>query len=429
MTDKKNKNKVTRRKFIATGAVASAAIAGFPFVNTSRAQNVPPLKIGVIGCGGRGTGAADNALTASKNIHLIALADPFQDRIDRCLETLTNPKRRKGPLQGVEVKKDHIFTGLDCGKKLLETDVDYVCLTGPPGFRPQNFEDAVEAGKHVFMEKPVATDPVGVRKILKTAKKAKEKGLSVVVGFDNRHSLAARETIKRIHGGWIGDVLSARSYFNTGTLWHRGEDPSWTEMEYQCRNWYYYCWLSGDHIVEQHIHTIDLMNWALGSYPIRAIGVGGRQVRTEPKWGNIYDHFVIDYEFPNDVHVMSMSRQWQNCDNKGGGLMVGTIGKSDASREITGPNSWKFKGEMVTPKVYEHFELIESIRNGNPMAQADIGAYSTLTAIMGRESAYTGKTITWDEILNSDLDLLPKKLEFGPAPKRTVPIPGQPRPL
>jgi len=429
MTDKKNKNKVTRRKFIAAGAVASAAIAGFPFVHTSRAQNVPPLKIGVIGCGGRGTGAADNALTASKNIHLIALADPFQDRIDRCLETLTNPKRRKGPLQGVEVKKDHIFTGLDCSKKLLETDVDYVCLTGPPGFRPQDFEDAVEAGKHVFMEKPVATDPVGVRKILKTAKKAKEKGLSVVVGFDNRHSLAARETIKRIHGGWIGDVLSARSYFNTGTLWHRGEDPSWTEMEYQCRNWYYFCWLSGDHIVEQHIHYIDLTNWVMDGYPVKAMGVGGRQVRTEPKWGNIYDHFTIDYEFANEKHVMAMCRQWANTDNLVGCFAQGSKGKSKVREgEITGLNNWTFEDEMVTPKEYEHWELSESIRNGEPRSEAENGAYSTLTAIMGREAAYTGKIITWEEILNSDLDLFPKKLEFGPAPKRPVPMPGQPRP-
>ena len=426
----KNKNKMTRRNFLATGAVATAAISGFPFVHTSRAQATKPLNIGVIGCGGRGTGAAENALTAAPNIHLIALADPFADRVERCLKSLTSPARkRKTPLEGVEVKDDHIFTGLDCYKKLLETNVDYVILAEPPGFRPISFAAAIDAGKNVFMEKPVATDPVGVRKVLETGKKARQKGLSVCVGLDNRHSKSAIETIKRIHDGQIGDVIAGQIYYNTGALWHRGEDPSWTEMEYQCRNWYYFCWLSGDHIVEQHIHTIDLMNWALGSYPIRAIGVGGRQVRTEPKWGNIYDHFVIDYEFPNDVHVMSMSRQWQNCDNKGGGLMVGTIGKSNASREITGPNSWKFEGEMVTPKVYEHFELIESIRNGNPMAQADIGAYSTLTAIMGRESAYTGKTITWDEILNSDLDLLPKKLEFGPAPKRTVPIPGQPRPL
>jgi len=426
----KNKNKMTRRNFLATGAVATAAISGFPFVHTSRAQATMPLKIGVIGCGGRGTGAAENALTSAPNIHLIALADPFADRVERCLKTLTSTtRRRKTPLKGVEVKDGHCFTGLDCYKKLLETDVDYVILAEPPGFRPISFAAAIDAGKHVFMEKPVATDPVGVRKILEAGKKAKQKGLSVCVGLDNRHSKSTMETVKRIHDGQIGDVVGGQIYYNTGSLWHRGDEPEWTPMEYQCRNWYYFCWLSGDHIVEQHIHNIDVMTWVMDGYPIRAIGVGGRQVRTAPQWGNIYDHFVIDYEFPNDVHVMSMCRQWKNCDRKVGEFFVGTRGKSDPRREIMGPNSWKFSGEMVTPKVYEHFELIESIRNGNPMEQAELGAYCTLTSIMGREAAYTGKDITWDEILNSDLDLLPKKLEFGPAPQRAVPIPGQPRPL
>ncbi len=423
------KNKITRRKFITAGAAVTAAISGFPFVQTSRAQNVRPLKIGIIGCGGRGRGAADNALSAAPDIHLTALADPFQDRIDETLKSLNNPRRRRGPLKGVEVKKDNIFSGLDCGKKLLETDIDYVILTTPPGFRPQDFEDAVEAGKHVFMEKPVATDPVGVRKILKTAKKAKEKGLSVVVGFNYRHDIGIREALKRIRGGWIGEVLSVRSYFNTGTLWHRGEDPSWTEMEYQCRNWYYYCWLSGDHIVEQHIHYIDLTNWVMGGYPVKALGVGGRQVRTEPKWGNIYDHFAIDYEYKDDKHALAVCRQTENCDNLTGTFAVGSKGKSNVREaEITGLNNWKFEDEVVNPQVYEHTELIESIRNGKPRSEAENGAYSTLTAIMGRESAYTGKVVTWEEILNSDLDLLPKRLEFGPAPKRPVPMPGQPRP-
>ena len=432
----KSKNKMTRRNFLATGAIATAAISGFPFVHTSRAQATKPLNIGVIGCGGRGTGAAENALTAAPNIHLIALADPFADRVERCLKTLTNPKRRSGPLQGVEVKEDHIFTGLDCHKKLLETDVDYVILTGPPGFRPRSFEAAIEADKHVFMEKPVATDPVGVRKILKTGEKAKEKRLSVAVGFDNRHSNSTSETIKRIHDGWMGEIVSGRSYYNTGFLWHRGDEPEWTEMEYQCRNWYYFCWLSGDHIVEQHIHNIDVVNWVMGGYPIRALGVGGRQARTEPRWGNIYDHFIIDYEYPNGAHVMSMCRQWGNCDTATGNFFAGTKGKSsvgfilgNVGGEISGERNWKSEKDEVTPKVYEHFELIESIRKGNPMNQSDIGAYSTLTAIMGRESAYTGKDVTWDEMLKSDLDLFPKKVEFGTAPKRAVPIPGQPRPL
>ncbi|GAF93323.1 unnamed protein product, partial [marine sediment metagenome] len=278
-------------------------------VHTSGAQRVKPLNIGVIGCGGRGTGAAANAIEAAPDIHLIALADPFADRIERCLRSLTNPKRRGGPLKGVEVKEDHCFTGLDCHEKLLETDVDCVILTGPPGFRPRSFEAAINAGKHVFLEKPVATDPVGIRKVLAAGRKATQKGLSIVAGTQRRHQKPYLETIKRIHDGQIGEVVAGQIYWNGSTLWHRGELPEWTEMEYQCRNWYYFCWLSGDHIVEQHLHNFDVANWIIGTHPIRAIGVGGRQGRTDPMYGNIYDHFAVDLEYPNDVHIMSMCRQ------------------------------------------------------------------------------------------------------------------------
>jgi len=423
-----DKNKMTRRNFLATGAVATAAISGFPFVHTSRAQNVKPLKIGVIGCGGRGRGAATNAIEAAPDIHLIALADPFSDRIEECLKTLTNPKRRGGPLKGIEVKEDHCFSGLDCHEKLLETDVDYVILTGPPGFRPRSFEAAINAGKHVFIEKPVATDPVGIQKILTAGKKAAQKGLSVVAGTQRRHQEPYIETIKRIHDGQIGEVVAGQIYWNGGTLWHRGDKPEWTEMEYQCRNWYYFCWLSGDHIVEQHLHNFDVANWVIGTHPISAIGVGGRQARTDPMYGNIYDHFVVDLEYPNDVHIMSMCRQFRGVDNKIGEFIIGTRGKSDPQGEIFGANPWKFEGRSIDPYVQEHADLIESIRSGKPVNETQNVAYSTLTAIMGRESAYTGKTVTWDEMMNSDLDLFPKKVEFGPAPQRPVPIPGQPRP-
>ncbi|MFC1562519.1 Gfo/Idh/MocA family protein, partial [candidate division KSB1 bacterium] len=421
------KNKKNGCNFHAIGTVA-AAISGFPFVHTSRAQSVKPIKIGIDGCGGRGTGAASDALRAAPNVHLIALADPFRDRIDLCLKNLNDPKRRGGPLKGIEIKEDHIFAGLDGYTKLLETDIDYVILTEPPGFRSRSFEAAVEAGKHVFMEKPVATDPVGVRKVLKTAKKAREKGLSVCVGLDKRHSIRANETVNRIHDGGIGDILAGRLYFQSTGAWHRGSDPSWTPMEYQCRNWYYFCWLSGDQIVEQHIHEIDAMNWAMGGYPVKALANGGRQVRTDPKYGNIWDHISVDYEYPNGAHALSMSRHWRNCDVAHGNFVVGTKGRSNIDGEITGKNAWKWDGKMVTPKVYEHWELIESIRKGETMSQAEFGAYSALTAIMGRESAYTGKVVTWDEMLNSDLDLFPEKVEFGPVPKRAVPMPGYPRP-
>ena len=428
----KSKNKITRRKFIASSTVAVTAISGFPFVHTSHAQNVKLLKIGVIGCGGRGTGAAANALSAAPDIHLIALADPFKDRIDRCLKTLTDPKRRGGPLKGVEVKEDHIFTGMDCAEKLLETDIDIVILTSPPGFRPHNLELAIEAGKHVFAEKPIATDPVGVRKAIATAKKAKEKGLSVLVGLNYRHDTNHRETVKRIHDGMIGKILSARIYRNGGSLWYRGDDPSWSEMEYQCRNWYYFCWLSGDQITEQTIHHLDLVNRVMGGFPVKALGVGGRQVRTDPKYGNIYDHMAIDYEYPNGAHLMLMNRQIKGCDNRASQVIVGTLGESNAGGEnkgtISGKNNWEFEDKNDDLYVHEHTKLIDSIRKGDPLNDVlDYAAYSTLSAIMGRESAYTGKVVTWEEILNSDLDLFPKRLEFGPVRKRPVAMPGQQR--
>jgi len=426
------KQGITRRDFLATGAAAATAISGFPFVKSARAQNVKPLKIGVIGCGGRGTGAAANALTADPNIHLVAMADLVPDQIEKSLNTLrTKDKDLQGELQkNIKVEKDHIFTGPDCHEKLLQTDVDYVILTTPPGFRPRNVEAAVRAGKHMFAEKPVATDPAGVRRILKAAEQAKEKGLSIVVGLNARHDKSVMETVQRIHDGAVGEILSGNIYRLGSGLWHRGSDPSWTEMEYQCRNWYYFCWLSGDQIVEMVVHQIDLMNWAMGAYPVSALGSGGRQVRTDPKYGNIWDHMTVDYEYPNGAHVILMCRQWDNCDFKNANLVIGTKGKSDSRGRILGENRWKYDGERTRSQVYEHWELIESIRKGQARNDVlDFGAHSTLAAIMGRESAYTGQLVTWEDMLNSDLDLFPKSTALGSAPKRPVAIPGQPRPL
>ena len=430
---KSRKNSViTRRDFLATGAAAATAISGFPFVKSAHAQSAEPLKIGVIGCGGRGTGAAANALTADPNIHLIAMADLVPDQVEKSLNTLkTKDEDLQGELQkNIKVEKDHIFTGPDCHEKLLQTDVDYVILTTPPGFRPRNFEAAVRAGKHIFAEKPVATDPVGVRKILKAAQQAKDKGLSVVVGLNARHDKSVMEAVKRIHDGAVGEILAGSIHRLGGGLWHRGSDPSWTEMEYQCRNWYYYCWLSGDQIVEMVVHQIDLMNWAMGAYPVSALGSGGRQVRTDPKYGNIFDHMSIDYEYPNGAHVAFMCRQWDNCDTKNANLVIGTKGKSDSRARISGENTWRYRGERTHSQVYEHWELIDSIRKGQARNDVlDFGAHSTLAAIMGRESAYTGQVVTWEDMLNSDLDLFPESTALGPAPKRPVAIPGQPRPL
>ncbi len=430
MIKEKSKQKMTRRDFIATGTIAVAGISGFPFVKRANLKaEEPKIKVGLVGCGGRGTGAAENCLSSAPNVELIAIADTFKDRVERCKQLLTDPKRRGGPLQGYKVNNDHIFVGLDSFKKLLETDINYVILAEPPGFRPLTFTAAVEAGKHVFMEKPVATDPVGLRKILEAGKKAKEKKLGVVAGTQRRHQKSYVETIKRIHDGQIGEIVSADCYWVGDTAYHKifpkTRDAGWTDMEWQIRNWYYFCWLSGDNIVEQHVHNIDVISWVLGTNPISALGIGGRQLRD---YGNIYDHFAVDFEYPNGLHVMSLCRQMPNCDNRIDEFIVGTKGKSYPKGEILGPNKWKFEGDSTNPYIQEHTDLIESIRKGEPINESENIAYSVMTAIMGRESAYTGKVVTWDEMMKSDLDLFPKKLVFGPLSVPPVPQPGSPRP-
>lgn len=423
------KRKLNRRGFLMTGAATTAALSTFPFVHTSRTQAVQPLKVGLMGCGGRGTSSLREALMAEPGTEVHALYDPFQDRIDATLERLADSDYMKG-LKPVAVPKDRQFAGLDGFSGLLETDVDWVNLVGPPGFRPRHFAAAVEAGKHVFMEKPVAVDPVGVRKILNTAKKAREKGLSVVVGFDSRHRPDRSEAVQKIHDGAIGEIVYGSSYnYTEWVRWYMGHDPSWSEMEHQCRNWYYFCWLSGDFIVEQSIHRIDINNWVMDAYPVSALGQGGRQIPIDPMKGNIYDHFAVDYEYPDGTHVYHLDRQWPGCAPSGKAGFVGTKGEFNGQDEITGQSPWKYDGELEPSGVYEQRAIITSIRNGAPRAEGENGAYAALTAIMGRESAYTGKLVTWDEMLNSDLDLFPEKIEFGPLQRRAVPIPTEPRPI
>lgn len=427
----KEKSKIlSRRDFLATGAIAATAISGFPLVKNAHAQGKKKLKIGVIGCGGRGTGACANAIVADPgNVDLVAMADVAPEQIEKSLKALKETRELQGELQKhIKVEKDHIFVGPDSFKQLLQTDIDYVLLVTPPGFRPLHFEEAVQQGKHIFAEKPVATDPVGCRNIRASAQKAKEKGLSVVVGLNARHDKAIIETVKRIHDGAVGEIRTGTIHRLGGGLWHRGSNPLWSEMEYQCRNWYYFVWLSGDQIVEMVVHQIDLMDWVLDAHPISALSQGGRQVRTDPKYGNIWDHMTVDFEYPNDVHVFCMIRQWPNCANKSQNRVVGTIGESDCRKTIRGQNRWRYR-ERTNSAVYEHQKLIESIRNGTAKNDClDFAIDSTLAAIMGRESAYTGKIITWDEIIKSDLDLFPKSYQ-GPAPKRPVAMPGEPRPV
>jgi myo-inositol 2-dehydrogenase / D-chiro-inositol 1-dehydrogenase len=431
MSTQEPKN-LSRREFITAGAAAATALSAFPFVRTGRAQG-DKLRVGAIGVGGRGTGACANAIEAGQgSVDLVAMADVSSEVIEKSLNGLkTGSRELTGELQNnIKVDKDHMFTGDEAWKELLAVpDLDYVILTTPPGFRPLHFEAAIKRGLHVFAEKPVATDPVGCRKVRTAAEQAKAKGLSVVVGLQSRHDPGCQETIKRAQDGGIGEFKAGSIQRMGGFLWHRGSDPSWSEMEYQCRNWYYWAWLSGDQIVEMVVHQVDRMNWTLGAYPISAVANGGRQVRTDPKFGNIYDHMSVDFEYPNDVHVNCMLRQIANCENRNENRVVGTLGETDSHQTIRGANRFRYR-EKHNATVLEHAVLQDSIRNSKARNDMlDYAVDSTLSCIMGREAAYTGKLITMDEMLKSDLDLAPADYHFNATPpKRAVAMPGTPRP-
>ena len=379
------------------------------------------IRVGVIGTGGRGTGAAVDCVKSAPGVRIVAMGDLFQDRVEGSRDRLKADEEAKAK---VDVG-DRVFWGFDNYKRVIDCDINMVILAAPPGFRPPHFKAAVEAGKHVFFEKPVAVDAPGVRAILEAASIATQKQLGVVTGTIKRHSANYVATVKRIHDGAIGDIISAQCYYNTGGLWNHGRKPEWSDMEWQCRNWLYFTWLSGDHIVEQHIHNIDVINWAMQAHPIKAVGMGGRQVRTDPAYGHIYDHFAVEYEYPNGARLMSMCRQTDACSGNVSERVTGTKGSSNCCGIIKGSRDWKFEGSVPGPYVQEHTDLITSIREGKTLNEARQIAESSLTAIMGRMSAYTGQGITWDQALNSKEDLMPEKLEFGPLPVAPVAMPGK----
>jgi len=412
---------LTRRDFLKTTAAASLA-AAIPGNLGLHAQGSDTIRIGVIGCGGRGTGAAIDAVNSSPGVEIIALFDPFPDRIERSLKTL----RGKVPA-AVKVKPEACFTGLDGYKKLLSIkDINYIVTAAPPGFRPIHLKAAVEAGKNVFMEKPVAVDPVGVRSVIASSALAAEKGLAIVTGTQRRHQKRYLELMKRVHDGAIGELVGGQCYWNQGDLWVIKQEPGMSDMEWQCRNWLYFSWTSGDHIVEQHVHNIDVINWAFRANPVKIMGMGGRQQRTAPEYGNIYDHFAVEFEYPNGVRVMSMCRQIPGCAERVEEKIVGTKGHAFGYGEISGPAAWKFEGEETNPYVVEHTDNIAAIRAGKPLNEGKRIAESTLCAILGRMSAYTGRAISWDWGLNnSKLDLSPAKYELGPNPVDPVAIPGK----
>ncbi len=421
--DEKNDNELTRRDFIKTASTASMAALAAAVAGTAGrcAGGSDAIRIGVIGAGGRGTGAAIDAVNAAPGVEIVALYDPFQDRVDKSLQTL----REKVPA-AVKVTPETCFTGLDGYKKLLAIKkINYIVTAAPPGFRPLHLKAAVEAGKNVFMEKPVAVDPVGVRSVIASSELAAKKGLGLVAGTQRRHQIRYLETLKRIHDGAIGEIVGGQCYWNQGELWVIKQAPGMSDMEWQCRNWLYFSWTSGDHIVEQHVHNIDVMNWAFGATPVKVMAMGGRQVRTAPEYGNIFDHFAVEFEYPNGVRVASQCRQTPGCADRVEEKIVGTKGHAFGYGEIAGPNAWKFEADEPNPYVVEHTDLIESIRSGKPLNEGKRIAESTMCAIMGRMSAYTGRAISWDWAMNaSKLDLFPKTLAFGPNPVDPVAVPG-----
>lgn len=441
------KNSITRRNFLGKAAAAGAAGAVIPsFLHSctpdgtikdlilpeflDQAPEGPELKAGLVGCGGRGTGAATDFLSAGPNLKVTALGDVFADRLNSCRERLLEQKNN-------EVADENCFIGFDAFQKVIDSGVDIIILATPPFFRPEHFSAAVNARKHVFMEKPVAVDPDGARSIMASAKKAESMALSVVTGTQRRHQRDYANTYARVAAGAIGEIVSANCYWNQSKLWHRDPNAEWTEMEYMIRNWVNWCWLSGDHIVEQHVHNLDVINWFAGRHPVQAVGFGSRHRRVT---GDQYDNFSVDYVLDNGVHIHSMCRQINGCENNVSERIQGSKGVTNCRNtimDLSGEEIWRYtyplneQGEesnnvKVSPYVQEHIDLVSAIRTGQPFNEAENTAISTMVGIMGRISSYTGKMVSWDEMMNSDLKLGPKVFEFGPVDIPTeVPVPGE----
>jgi predicted dehydrogenase len=431
---------VSRRHFIRTSSLVAAGAAVAPYVLTTHAAPDDPIRIGLIGCGGRGMGAVQNALAAGPNVKLVAIADLFPDKLASArkqLETLGSsstaswaPGTQTTVLKDVNIKldDDHCFSGWDAYQKIMAIpEINYVILTTPPHFRSIHLRAAIEAGKNAFIEKPVAVCPTGVRSVMESGEMAKKKGLGIVAGTQRRHAKNYQECIKRLQDGAIGKITGASCFWNQGThTQHEKRQPAWTDMEWQLRNWIYFTWLSGDIVVEQHLHNIDVINWVLQDHPIKAYAMGARFVRTDAEFGNIYDEFCVEFTYASGLKMTSMCRQIDGCTDRIGESVVGALGASNCQTVISGEKPWRMpSGKMRNPYEQEHVDFIESIRAGKPLNEAQQVAESNLAAVMGRESAYSGKEIDWDSALESKLDLCPPKYEFGPLAVAPVPIPGK----
>jgi predicted dehydrogenase len=413
---------LNRRDFMKASAVSLAAMG---IGSRVFAAGSDKIRVGLIGCGGRGEGAVKDCFSAARGVELVAMGDLFRDRMEKCLGEL-----RKSSAENIKVTGDTSFVGFDAYQKVIGAGVDMVILAAPPHFRPIHLKAAIEAGKHVFMEKPAGVDPAAIRSILTLSEMAQQKGLAIVAGTQRRHQAHYVEIMKRIKNGDIGEIVAAQCYWNGGDMlgywkWY-DRTAGMSSMEWQCRNWPWFTWLSGDHIVEQHVHNMDVVNWAIGEHPVQCMGMGGRQVRT---LGNIYDHFAVEFEYPNGVRVASMCRQITGCTDRVSEKIVGTKGAAytDGTQGyIEGPKAYKYDGPNPNPYVQEHVDLIASIRSGKPLNEGRNVAESTMCAIMGRMSAYTGRALRWDWAMKaSKLDLAPAKYEWGDLPVEPVAMPGK----
>lgn len=414
----------SRRRFLknSTLAAGGASLAGTLLpTKMVHASDDDTIKVALIGCGGRGSGAAVNACNADPNVKLTVMADMFEDKLESSRNNLRNSLGDK-----FAVDDEHCFTGFDSYKEAIATDVDVVLLATPPHFRPMQLAAAVEAGKHIFCEKPVAVDGPGIRSVIASVEKAKQKNLNLVSGLCWRYDLGVRATVERIQEGAIGDVLAVQENYLTGTLWHRGNKPEWSQMEYQLRNWLYFNWLSGDHINEQHIHSLDKGLWLMGDVPpLSCFGLGGRQVRTGEEYGHIYDHHAVCYDFSDNRKVFAYTRQMRGCFSNVEDYVIGSKGTAKILRhETKGDEDWRYSGPKPSMYDVEHQHLFGAIRSGETINDGEYMANSTLMAIMGRMACYTGKRVTWDQALNSTEDLSPAAYEFGDVETPSVALPG-----
>ena len=430
----KNPSRISRRSVLkASGAVMAASI--LPGPARIFAAGSDKIRVGLIGCGGRGTGAGIIDCAATPGVELVAMGDIFQDHLDAAPAKIKkNLARKKLPVDDIyKVTPDKMFAGFNAYKKVIAADVDMVILTTPPYFRPQHLRAAVAAGKHVLVEKPIAVDPAGVRAFMQTAEEAKNKGLTVVAGTQMRRARHIMAFMDELHNGAIGNINGAQVMRQGGGMltWHEGEAirrPEWSDMEYQLRRWLFLAWLSGDFVVEQHVHNLDLLNWAMQSTPETCTAMGGRLARTGPEYGNIYDHMSAEFTYPGDVRVQYMGSQMEGTTSRNNLHFAGTKGSAYvdfAAAKIQGTRPFKYDGPRVDPKIQEYADMIEAIRTNKPINEGKQVADSTLTAIMVRMSAYTGRALKFDWCLKaSQLDLSPAKLKFSDLEQRPVAIPG-----